>query len=467
MKRVLSILVAVSLSLCIYPSEYQYKFRLYLKDKLGSSYSVDKPEEFLSIKAVERRNKQQIKVNESDLPIVDSYLKKIENIGGKIVAKSKWNNTVAVHVEDSAQIEKFKNLDFVIDTKLVWRGKPKEVIAEPDTIVSYPIDLDPKEDNFYGYAYDNIKMLKGDTLHARGYMGEGMTIGVIDAGFNNYPKIEFLDNINLIGYKNFVQENESLFKQENQHGLNVISCIATNKPNLFVGTAPHADFWMLGTEDSSSEYPIEEDYWAEAIEFADSVGVDVINTSLGYTDFDYPAESYTRATLDGKTAMISKSAGLAAKKGMFLVISAGNSGNKSWGKVSAPADAHDVLTVGAVARDSIIAPFSSRGLTADLRIKPDVVALGSFSMVIEDEGRVALKSGTSFSSPIMCGMVACLWQAFPTLTNYELLEIIREAGDRYDDPSSIYGFGIPDMEKAMDLAQREVDRKERLKKLNK
>lgn len=464
MKKILLLTSLILASASTFATDYEYKFRLTLKDKGKSDYRIDKPEEFLSAKAIERRAKHNVIINEQDLPISPSYLGEIENLGGIVVAKSKWNKTIAVHVKDSIMVDDLKALPFVESAKFVWRGAPKSEAPTMDTMERYPIQEDAVGYDFYGYAYDNIKMLNGDTLHSCGFMGEGMTIGVIDAGFNNFNKIDYFDNIDVLGYQNFVYENHNLFKQKNQHGTNVVSCIATNKPNYYVGTAPHASFWLLGSEDSATEFPIEEDYWAAAIEFADSVGVDVINTSLGYTNFDFPAESFTRASLDGKTALISRAANIATKKGMFLVISAGNAGAKAWGKVSAPGDAQGILTVGSVMRDSIISSFSSRGLTADLRIKPDVVALGSNSVLIDDLGRVALKSGTSFSSPIMCGIVACLWQAYPSLTNYELLDVLRESGDRFEDPSTTYGFGIPDMKKAMKLAEEAVAVKEQLKK---
>lgn len=464
MKKILLTTSLILASVSLLATNYEYKFRLTLKDKGESGFSITQPQEFLSQKALDRRAKYDIQINEQDLPISQNYIDEIENLGGVIVAKSKWNKTLAVHVKDSLMVDRFINLPYVDNVKFVWRGAPKSEAPTMDTMERYPIQEEAVGSDFYGYAYDNIKMLNGDTLHCRGFMGEGMTIGVIDAGFNNFDKIDYFDNIDVLGYKNFVYENHNLFKQKNQHGTNVVSCIATNKPQFHVGSAPHASFWLLGSEDSASEYPIEEDYWVAAIEFADSVGVDVVNTSLGYTNFDFPAESFTRASLDGKTALISRAANIATKKGMFLVISAGNSGAKAWGKVSSPGDAQGILTVGSVMRDSIISSFSSRGLTADLRIKPDVVALGSNSVLIDDEGRIALKSGTSFSSPIMCGIVACLWQAYPTLTNYELLDVLRESGDRFEDPSTTYGFGIPDMKKAMKLAEEAVALKEQLKK---
>lgn len=461
MRKIILLLSIFCISASLFATPFipiPYKYRLTLKDKGETTYSIDSPEEFLSAKAIERRAKQNIKIDESDLPISQTYLDEIEKTGGIIVAKSKWNKTVAVHCEDSLMINKLSKLPFVEDITLVWKGHQEKIVPIDNSTYLF-INEPPLDSLFYGYAHDNIRLVNGDSLHAKGFMGEGMTIGVIDAGFNNYPKIEYLDNINILGYKNFIINNKTLFMHDNQHGTNVISCIGTNKPFRFVGTAPHANFWILGTEDSESEYPIEEDYWAAAIEFADSVGIDVINTSLGYTKFDAPAISHTRDQLDGESTLISRAANMATQKGMFLVISAGNSGNKEWGKISAPGDAKGVLTVGAIARDSTIAPFSSKGLTSDLRIKPDVVALGSGAVVINDDGSITLKNGTSFSSPIMCGLVACLWQAFPSLTNYELLEIIRQSADRHEDPSIQYGYGIPDMNKAMKIAQKQVERK--------
>lgn len=436
----------------------EYKFRLKLKDKGESSYSIANPQDFLSSRAIERRLRYNIAIDETDMPISEYYLSQIEKTGCDIVTKSKWNNTVAVHCADSLLIDQLKQLPFVEEVTLVWKNSPT-TIKKIEEEKYYNIIDPPVDSLFYGYANDNIRLLNGDILHNEGFMGENMIIGVIDAGFNNLPNIEYFDNTNLIGFKNFVPENSSLFEGANQHGTNVYSCIATYKPFRYIGTAPFAKYWLLGSEDSESEYPIEEDYWAAAIEFADSVGVDVINTSLGYTKFDAPATSYTREMLDGESSLIARAANKAVNKGMFLVISAGNAGNKEWGKISTPADAKGVLTVGAIARDSTIANFSSRGLTADLRIKPDVVALGRGAIVISDDGKASYKNGTSFSSPIMCGLVACLWQAFPTLTNLELLEVIRQSADRYEDPSIEYGYGIPDMHKAMQIAQQVAERK--------
>lgn len=452
-----ALLISVS---ALFAQDYNYKFRLTLKDKGQTPYTIDKPGEFLSPKAIERRQKQGLTTDASDLPISPEYIKAIENVGGVIVARSKWMGTVAVHCNDSMLVEKYKELPFVSDVLFVWKGKPKGEV-KTDSIINYAAKETVVFGNYYSKSGTNIEMNNGQALHNAGYKGKGMTIAVIDAGFNHLPQIEMLDNLDIKGYKGFVYENEDLFSNANQHGLNVLSCIGTNKPMQFVGTAPEASFWLLGSEDPRSEFPIEEDYWATAIEYADSVGVDVVNTSLGYNNYDKPAKSYTHKDLDGKTALISRAADKAVQKGMLVVISAGNSGDSEWRKITPPSDAVNVLTVGAIQQDSSIVGFSSRGLTADLRIKPDVMALGLGAATIDDNGRVSFKAGTSFSSPIMCGMVTCLWQAFPTLTNREIVSIVRESSDNFETPDQDYGYGLPDMNKAMSLAQSLVEKKEK------
>lgn len=440
--------------------DYNYQFRLLLKDKGETSYSIKKPEKFLTEKAIERRNRQGIKIDESDLPISQDYIKAIEELGGVVIAKSKWLQSVCIHCEDSAMVEKYKELPFVEDAVLVWKGKLKEV-QKSDSVIMYPAKEEIAFGNYYGKGDVNIKLNNGHYLHEAGYKGEGIDIAVIDGGFNHFPQIEMMDNINVKGSKGFIYDYENLFDKAGQHGLQVLSCIGTNKPMQFVGTAPHANFWLLTSEDTRSEFPVEEDYWAAAIEYADSVGVDVVNTSLGYNNFDKPTGSYTHKDLNGKTAHITKAANKAADKGMLLVISAGNSGNSEWRKITPPSDAVNVLTMGAVQKDSVVATFSSRGMTADLRVKPDVMALGVRSTVVNDRGIVSQSSGTSFSSPIMCGMVACLWQAFPTLTNKEILHVVRQSADQYEEFNEDYGYGLPDMKKAMEIAQSLADKKKK------
>lgn len=460
MKKIALILSLFLVAQFVSSQDYNYQFRLLLKDKGKTSYSIKKPEKFLTKKAIERRERQGIKIDESDLPISQDYIKAIEDLGGVVIAKSKWLQSVCVHCEDSAVVEKYKELPFVEDAVLVWKGKMKEE-QKPDSLIQYPAVEEIAFGNYYGKGDVNIKLNNAHHLHDAGFKGEGIDIAVIDGGFNHFPQIEMLNNVNVKGSKGFIYKFENLFENAGQHGLQVLSCMGANKPMQFVGTAPHANFWLLTSEDTRSEFPVEEDYWAAAIEYADSVGVDVVNTSLGYNNFDKPTISYEHKDLDGKTAHITKAANKAADKGMLLVISAGNSGNSEWRKITPPSDAVDVLTMGAVQRDSVVATFSSRGMTADLRVKPDVMALGVGATVVNDKGIVSRSSGTSFSSPIMCGMVACLWQAFPTLTNKEILQAVRQSSDLYEEFNEDYGYGLPDMKKAMEIAQSLVDKKKK------
>lgn len=451
MKRLLLSLFLLLSFACAEAQEYDYKFRLYLKDKGESEFSIDRPEEFLSERAIQRRKSFSILIDKTDLPISVSYLTAIEKTGARIVAKSKWLNTVSINCQDSMLVEVLKKLPFVDSTTLVWKGEQLKEIALPlDTMKTLLPDSLPTMNDYYGLAASSIHLVNGDTLHTAGFRGKGIEIAIIDAGYRNLPHIELLNNINIKGYKGFVDGRSNLVSgANNQHGLNVLSCIATNQPNLFVGTAPEASFWLLGSEDPRSEFPIEQDYWAAAIEFADSVGVDVTNTSLGYSRFDYPTQNLNHSDLNGRNTLISRAANMATKKGMLLVTSAGNSATTPWHKITPPADAENVLTIGAVQQDSLIAPFSSRGFTHDLRVKPDVMALGVGAAVVNDMGKISFKSGTSFSSPIMCGLMACLRQAFPSLTNSELILLVQKSADKYDHPDENYGYGIPDMKKVM------------------
>ena len=425
-----------------------YMFRVQLKDKGQTGYTIDKPEEFLSKRAIERRKRQNISIDNSDLPISSAYISAIEELGCTVVAKSKWLQTISIYCNDSLFVEKINQLDFVDSTTFAWKGDTARTTAQ-ELPRSKRFVEKPKSE--YGYGDVQIKTVNGDFLHKEGYKGKGMEIAVIDAGYTNLKEILLLDNVSIKGVKDFVYNGNNIF-ESSDHGLKVLSVMASNRPNIFVGTAPEAKYWLLRSEDSRSEFPIEEDYWAAAAEYADSIGVDIINASLGYHTFNAPAKSYTHEQLDGKTAYITRAANMAASKGIFVEVSAGNDGANIWEKIAFPSDAANVLTVGAIARDSTIAYFSSRGLTADGRIKPDVVAVGFSTAVIASTGEVDLSNGTSFSGPVMSGLAACLWQSAPSLTNIELLDIIRKSSDKYATPDGIYGYGIPNMKTAFLLA---------------
>jgi len=422
-----------------------YRYRIHLTDKADTKYTLSHPEFFLSEKALERRNKQGVVVDSTDLPVCRSYLMKIANCGVDIIHCSKWNNTVLIESSDTIKIEEIVKLPFVRKVRKVWTCPFSVPFRDADrkkcVTNKYTADT-----TYYGVASYQVLMLNIDKLHNLGFKGRGMAIAVIDGGFYNADAVKLLQNVKIEGSRNFVNSFDVF--GESDHGLKVLSCMAANEPNVMVGTAPEASYWLLCSEDSDSECLAEEDYWAAAVEFADSVGVDIVNTSLGYSSFDDKNTSYIYSQLDGRSSLISKSASMAADKGMVVVCSAGNEGNKTWKKITVPADADQVLTVGAVNRSHINAVFSSVGNTTDGRVKPDVMALGERSAVVDVDGTTEWANGTSFASPTLCGAVACLWQACPSLTAKQLIELVRKAGDRAETPDNIFGYGIPDFWKA-------------------
>lgn len=450
MKRMivaLMLLVALSVS-----AKKHYKYRICFSDKQGTEFSINNPHEFLSERALERRTSQHLAVDETDLPVSKAYLQQILSKNVRLVHTSKWNNTALVELTDTSIVKEIARLPFVKATRLVWiepentpkrnKKRKQEVTNQaPDTLGA----------SVYGDALQQIAIHNGDKLHEAGFKGSGMTIAVIDGGFYNVDAIDFFKNMQLLGTHDFANVKSDIFA-ENAHGMMVLSCMAANMPQVLTGTAPEASYWLLRSEDADSEQPVEEDNWAAAIEFADSVGVDVINTSLGYHTFDEPHAGYRYRDLDGYTSLISNSASMAADKGMIVVCSAGNAGKTEWKKVTPPGDAEHVLTVGATTREGVNAEFSSVGNSADGRVKPEVMAVGVSSAVSSTTGTTRRGNGTSFASPIFCGLVACFWQACPWLSAHEVIDAIRKAGSQADYPDNIYGYGIPDMWKAYQTA---------------
>ena len=441
------VLLVFALNICLgtfaqFTPEDTLKYRISLKDKAATDYSLQKPEMYLSKKSIERRKRQGLEIDSTDLPVCKKYVDAIRKKGVHVLVTGKWDNFVTVSCNDSMLIAEIAGLPFVRSTERVWRGVAKRA-SERDSLINKPL----RTDSLYGPAITQIKMSHADRLHEAGFKGQGMTIAVIDAGFHNVDKIEAMKNINILGTRDFGNPEADIYA-ESSHGMSVLSCMAMNQPNVMIGTAPEASYWLLRSEDEYSENLVEQDYWAAAIEFADSVGVDLVNTSLGYYSFDDPTKNYRYRDLNGHYALMSREAAKAADKGIVVVCSAGNSGSGSWKKITPPGDAENVITVGAVNKYGVLAPFSSVGNTADGRVKPDVVAVGLGSDVMGTDGNLRHANGTSFSSPIMCGMVACLWQACPELTAKEIIELVRRSGDRAVFPDNIYGYGIPDLWKA-------------------
>ena len=437
----------------------KYRFRVYLSDKGETRYSPDKPEQFLSEKAIERRIRQNAVIDASDIPISPDYFTLVEKTGAIVVTHSKWLQTLTVQVDDSMQIDRVTSLPFVDSVKYVWRGSGRSyrnsIRPRLERIVCAETD---SSDTLFGFAEEQYKIHNAGQLALAGFRGKGIEVAVIDAGFTNFDVIPYFSSVNLRGWKNFVPDGDMFSSSD--HGTKVVSTMATNQPGLLMGSAPEADYWLLRSEDVTSEYPVEEDYWVRAVEYADSLGVDVINSSLGYNHFDDQLLNYTHADLTGNVSIMSIAADMAYEKGMLVVVSSGNEGNKPWQKSTPPGDARNVLTVGAVGTDSLISSFSSHGITADGRIKPDLVSVGSLTFTIGQDGLIGMTSGTSLSSPFLAGLAASLWSINPDLHRSELVDIILVSSDRYALPDSVYGHGIPDFEKAVTevLSRLEVEK---------
>ncbi|MFK7795947.1 MAG: S8 family serine peptidase [Aureispira sp.] len=416
-------------------------------DKQNTPYSLFHPQEYLSPRALERRERYNIPIDSTDLPINPAYLEPINIKGFKIHSRSRWLNGVAVVVETaSADIEDLKQFEFIKDVFPIGfrrRVDPATAIGERDYKTQYR-----QKDHFYGLGKNQITMLNGHYLHKMGFKGQSMHVAVIDGGFDGIRETPAFDSLfqrgQVLGTHDFVQGDDYVF-ESSTHGRNVLSCMAANMPYLFVGTAPEAQYYLFKTEDVKGEYLIEEYNWVAAVEKADRLGVDVINSSLGYYDFDDNDMDYGYVDLDGKTSAMTKAATLAANKGIFVVNSAGNEGNGKWKHITVPSDAENIMTVGAVDRDGFHAKFSSYGFEDRKYIKPNVVARGAIAVVAAKKRYdTSYSNGTSFSSPIMAGAVTSFWESMPHYSNLELLQAIENSANRNDEPNTTYGYGLPD-----------------------
>ena len=427
-----------------------FKFRVYLNDKDTSLDKAD-PLTYLSQKAIDRRKEQSAAIDSSDYPITSTYKQTIQKLGVSIVAESKWFNTVVVQCTDSALVRKMEALSFVDSVKFVWRGHPviDHEMMRP-RLKTIDCSSDTLHVNNLGVSAPQFELHNAQYMYNAGFRGKGIDIAVIDAGFTNLDVIPSFAHSLILGTKNFPPDG-GLFSASD-HGTKVVSTMALNLPNKIVGSASQASYLLLRSEDESSEFPVEEDYWIAAIEYADSVGVKLVNTSLGYNQFDDSTLNYTHKELTGKRALISRAADMAFDKGMLIVGSAGNEGNKTWEKITVPGDSEKMLTIGAISLDSTIANFSSVGPTADGRIKPDLVSVGIQTVTIGQYGIIGWSNGTSFSSPFLTGLIGSLWSVNPQLNRNQLIEIVRHSGNQYQTPDSIFGYGIPDFK----IAYREV-----------
>lgn len=436
------------------PGRYWIQFT----DKNNNPYSLQRPEEFLSERAMQRRMKQSISISFNDLPVSPAYIDSLIASGVPVYNRSKWFNAVTTDIISEELLEKIYNFSFVVksSTKKSQRFiSDRKSSADDDKFSFYSGNTYD-----YGNSIKHIRIHNGHLLHQQGYTGEGIQIAVLDAGFYGVDVLPaFMDLLNddrILGTRDFVNRNSNIY-QEHIHGMAVLSILGGNIPFNLVGTAPDAGFWLLRSEAVDYEYLIEEDNWVAAAEFADSVGADIINTSLGYSTFDDPAQDHTYEEMDGRSTRISIAAGIAASKGMLVVVSAGNEGNKSWKYITAPSDADSVLSVGATDSLGVIAALSSRGPSSDGRIKPDVCALGLNNYYQRTDGTLGTGGGTSFAAPIISGLAACLWQANPEATNMEIYSAIHESSHKYSNPDTIYGYGIPDFYLANIICANKLD----------
>lgn len=422
-------------------------------DKPSAEIYFDNPTLMLTQKALDRKAKYNIELDLMDVPVEEVYVETVESLGIVPIQVSKWFNGVFAWCTET-EIAQLEALDFVEEVKSLVRNEDAGFVAEEmDDQLDYLFENVQTEDiDFdYGYAATQVEQINLQFLHEQGFTGEGITIAVLDNGFPGVDTADgfayIRDNGQIKGGYNFTHHNEDIYGH-GTHGTVVLSTIAGYIENEYIGTAIDADFYLFITENSAHEMPDEEINWLAAAEMADYLGVDVINTSLGYYEYDDSRYNYTYADMDGQTAYISQAAQIAAEKGMMVVVSAGNSGNKTWHYITTPADAEDVFTIGAVDAYGDPAAFTSFGPTSDGRIKPDVAALGVAAAVIRFDGEIGYSNGTSFSSPIMAGAMACLIQAFPNYHPADLRQKVKESANYYDNPTDQLGHGIPDFEEA-------------------
>lgn len=426
---------------------------VYFTDKPDAATFLANPLTMLTQRSLDRRTAQGIALNNTDVPIAQIYIDQVTaSTGITVMAKSKWLN--ALHVRGTqTDIQALTNLSFVssiefanqaLNTKI---GQPK---ASDFSAINKNMNVEVTFN--YGTSANQIQMLNGHLLHQQDFTGAGKIIAVLDSGFQNvnvaapFQRL-FTNNLILGGY-NYVNQSTNVYALHN-HGTMVLSCMGGYVDGQLVGTAPDAQYYLFVTEDVAAENPVEESYWVEAAEEADRLGVDVITSSLGYFGYDNPNYSHTYSQMTGNQAFASRGANIAFSKGIVVIASAGNSGATADPYVGVPAEATNVLAIGAVRNDEVYATFSSIGPSFDGRVKPDVMAQGQASVVSNTSGTIVTANGTSFSGPIMAGMITSFWSAVPNLTAADVVQFVKESSDRFTLPTNQYGYGIPDFQLAL------------------
>ncbi len=436
-------------------SSQSRKFWVMFKNKNGTPYTVSNPSAFLSAKSISRRSTHGITIKTTDLPVTPSYVSQVDGVANvTIVYRSKWLNGVVVSILNSfttTALSAINSFSFVQSTNPVNKYK----LTFPPIDVSPVLETNNQKTQSpsaynYGASLNQAQMIGVDCLHNLGFRGQGMTIAVLDAGFTDVQNFDIFDSLfmqnRLLGTRDFVDGfGDTTVFTEHTHGAECLSTMAGIKSGSIIGTAPKANYWLLRTEDGATETLSEEYNWIRGAEFADSVGADVTTTSLGYTTFDGGLNDHTYATLNGKTAPMSKAATIAARTGMLVLNAAGNEGSGSWYYIAVPADADSIITVGSVGPTGTKSGFSSFGPTADGRIKPDLMAQGGPATVCLFGSGCFFGSGTSFATPILAGAVTCLWQSKYFATNMQIIQALKATADSTANPNNRIGWGIPNM----------------------
>lgn len=456
MKRLFFLLLLLLVGAGIYAQIAPNIYWIQFTDKTGTPYSIDNPEAFLSSRALERRARLGISIDEYDLPVNPAYLQAVANCGAELINPSKWLNGVSVFVTDLSVIDAINALDFVSMVRYCPNDEKAQERKERWLAEESKAEVVTRATmGYYGGGATQISQIHGDFLHGQGYRGEGMVIAVLDGGFEGADTHPAFDNMReegrLLGTRSFLPGQPSVYTQTT-HGCSCLSTMAAYVPDTFVGTAPKASYYLIHTENCNYENIVEEYNWVSGAEYADSLGVDVCTSSLGYIDFDMGQWDHPFEHFDGHTAPMTIGSEIAVSRGMLCLVAASNEGD-SWGDectLGIPADAEHSLTIGAVNSNGQRAYFSSVGPTYDGRIKPDVMAMGEGTYVA-GHGSYYNGNGTSFATPVMAGAVTCLWQANPMATVEEICDAVRQCGDHASHPDKYYGYGIPNLEQAMQV----------------
>ncbi len=449
MKKILTLFLFIAIT----SDAFAYsKYWIVFTDKNSTPYTIGNPSAYLSSRSITRRTNQGIAITAYDLPVDPNYVSQVLATGAVVLNyKSKWMNAISITTTDANALLAIQALPFVQSLSSVQRHAHADNFSEESSDIPETQNLRQGNTSLlsynYGGSYNQVHQINVDCLHNLGYHGEGKIIAVLDDGFNNVNTIAAFDSIRLnnqiLGTYDFVAGVQNVYGVGG-HGTMCLSDMAANLPGQIIGTAPKASYYLLRTEEAATEYIIEEDNWVAGAEFADSVGADIISTSLYYEQFDDATQNHVYANMDGRTTVCAKAAIFTARVGMLTFACAGNSGSSAWFYIGSPADADSILAVGAVDASGNLANFSSRGPSADGRIKPDISAMGVNAVVVNSSGSVTTANGTSFATPLSAGGAACLWQSFPAMSAMQIRHSIQMSSSQWAAPDNLKGYGIPD-----------------------